>query len=82
MILPARASSPVLRAEKVPAPEPEDKAVLMILYWECKGPEWDRSDGWGSDMPLERWYGVKVRRGRVVELVLKNNNLSGELQHV
>lgn len=69
---------PVSRIQKDAVLEDGKRDVLMILYRECGGSEWEKSDGWGSDKPLEAWYGIKVMNGRVVELNLKGNNLHGE----
>ena len=43
---------------------------------------WNRNDNWLSDAPLGEWYGVTTDAGRVVELVLSQNQLSGELPAV
>lgn len=55
-----------------------DKLALMRIYGTSNGPEWKESYGWGSDLPLGSWFGVKTAfDGRVIELNLKNNGLSG-----
>lgn len=60
--------------------EPVDRGTLMELFDATDGGNWDRSDNWGSDLPLESWYGVSTDEdGRVVGLVLPSNGLSGEL---
>ena len=52
-----------------------DRAALMRLYDATYGPGWARSDGWGTDAPLDSWYGVETDgSGRVVAL-----DLSGTL---
>ncbi|CBJ30677.1 Hypothetical leucine rich repeat protein [Ectocarpus siliculosus] len=56
-----------------------DRAVLMILFEVWKGPAWNGNANWGSDAPLEWWYNVSVDRGRVTELILPRNNISGEI---
>ena len=42
---------------------------------------WPNRDGWGSDKPLDEWYGVEIDDidGHVIELDLSGNNLDGEL---
>ncbi|MDE2793703.1 MAG: hypothetical protein OXL34_02695 [Gemmatimonadota bacterium] len=52
-----------------------DRTVLMKLYHATNGPEWTNNDGWGTDAPLNRWYGVVTDgTGRVLSL-----NLGGTL---
>ncbi len=55
--------------------------VLLVLYHATDGPNWLRNDNWLSDAPLGEWYGVTTDGGRVVELDLSQNQLSGELPH-
>lgn len=58
----------------------DDRAVLQTLYRSLGGPDWNRSTGWLTDAPLGDWYGVRVDgEGRVVELRLVSNNLSGRI---
>ena len=57
-----------------------DRAALMALYNATDGANWSRSDNWGTDAPLDQWYGVRVdRNGRVLDLGLSVNNLSGSI---
>ena len=52
-----------------------DRTVLMKLYDATNGPEWTNNDGWGTDAPLNGWYGVETDgNGRVLSL-----NLGGTL---
>ena len=64
-----------------------DREILEVLY-EATNPRniwtgadtWIRSDNWLTETPLEDWYGVSVDdQGRVVSLVINQNNLSGSL---
>lgn len=67
-----------------------DRDILMALYEATGGENWTNSENWGSDLPLSEWYGVttemiepQTKAGepveRVVELILRENNLTGEL---
>ena len=57
-----------------------DKAALMALYDASDGANWSSSDNWGTNAPLDQWYGVSVdRNGRVTRLNLAGNQLSGPI---
>ena len=56
-----------------------DRAALEVLYHVTDGPNWTNSDGWLSDKPIGEWYGVETYEGRVIELELLDNGLSGPL---
>ena len=67
-----------------------DRDILMALYEATGGENWTNHENWGSDLPLSEWYGVttemiepQTKAGepveRVVELNLRENNLTGEL---
>ncbi len=59
---------------------PNQKAALMALYNSLNGAQWTKKDNWGSDKPLNEWYGVSVDgNGFVWELNLVENNLSGTI---
>uniref|UniRef100_UPI003B518ACB Ig-like domain-containing protein n=1 Tax=Candidatus Palauibacter sp. TaxID=3101350 RepID=UPI003B518ACB len=46
-------------------------ATLMALYHSTGGPDWTRSDNWGTDAPLGAWFGVETdASGRVTKLAL------------
>ena len=59
----------------------EERSDLMTLYEAMGGDSWTESDNWGTDAPLERWYGISVddSSGRVISINLNRNNLSGEV---
>ncbi|MYC99394.1 MAG: hypothetical protein F4X13_09020 [Gammaproteobacteria bacterium] len=58
----------------------DDRAILETLYRALDGPNWKRSTGWLTDEPLGSWRGVRVDgEGRVIELSLGSNNLSGRI---
>ena len=64
-----------------PVPDlPEARAALTVLYEATGGPNWKNDLNWMSDHPIGIWHGVTIGEGgRVVELELPNNGLSGEL---
>ncbi len=68
------ASSPVVTAGDT------DRAALVALYQATNGANWVNSDNWLSDAPLDAWHGVTTDdSGRVIELVLPRNGLSGTI---
>ena len=57
-----------------------DRAALVALYEATNGDEWANNNNWLSDRPLGEWYGVETDAdGRVTQLDLFNNGLSGTL---
>lgn len=60
-------------------PDIQDSLALVDLYNNTNGPGWINSHNWLTSAPLSSWYGVTVRRGRVTQLVLPENKLSGLL---
>ncbi|MFC1620260.1 immunoglobulin domain-containing protein [Candidatus Neomarinimicrobiota bacterium] len=57
-----------------------DSTGLVALYNSTDGANWTNHSGWLSpDTALTDWYGVTVSGGRVTELNLYQNNLSGIL---
>lgn len=58
-----------------------DRRALVELYKSTYGELWVSSTNWNSSRPISQWYGVTVDpiTGRVRQLNLSNNNLSGEL---
>ena len=54
--------------------------ALSALYDGTDGPNWTNKTNWQSTAPLGEWYGVTTDAdGRVTELNLEDNNLSGTL---
>lgn len=68
--------NPLLDAEPVSA---TDSLALDALYAATKGALWTTSTNWTNGFPVALRFGVKVERGRVVELILPNNNLDSTL---
>ena len=57
-----------------------DRAVLEALYDATGGDNWKNNGGWKTDAPLSEWHGVSVYgNGRVRDLNLHHNNLTGEI---
>ncbi|MXX71652.1 MAG: hypothetical protein F4Y73_07300, partial [Gemmatimonadetes bacterium] len=56
-----------------------DRAALEALYHATRGDDWKDNTNWLSDKPLEEWYGVQTRGGRVDYLNLGKNNLDGQI---
>ena len=57
-----------------------DRAALVALYNATGGANWDDNDNWLSDVPISEWRGVTTDdNGRVIELDLGVNQLSGEI---
>ena len=55
-------------------------AALVAFYNATGGPYWNENSHWLSDAPVDSWHGVVVdNSGRVSELRLSNNNLTGSL---
>ena len=65
-----------------------DRAALVTLYNATDGPNWNNSDNWLTEAPLDRWQWVTTdaTTGRVVGLQLSGTNLTGaipaELSHL
>ena len=56
-----------------------EREALMALYDATNGSQWSNSTNWGSDLPLNEWYGVQMKDGRVTNLMLQKNNLDGAI---
>ena len=57
-----------------------DREVLEAFYHANGGPDWLFNTNWLSDEPLSEWWGVFTNeQGRVVQLILRRNNLSGPI---
>ena len=57
-----------------------DIAALRILYETTDGDNWTSSEGWLGDGLLSDWFGIETDAiGRVSELALSSNGLSGSL---
>ena len=73
---PAAATAPPAASGSVET----DREALVALYNATDGENWNESDNWLSDAPLGEWEGVVTNDdGRVTELQLPTNDLSGEI---
>lgn len=57
--------------------DPRD--ILMDFYNSTNGDNWVDNTYWGTDAPLDDWYGVDTNEGVVTTLSLAANNLTGTL---
>ena len=63
-----------------PVDSAEDRAALVELYNGTGGASWTNNTNWLSDRPIREWYGVSTDPdGRVSELFLSGNELTGEI---
>ena len=62
----------------------KDRAILSAFYSASAGPVWKKSDNWLTENSVCMWHGVTCNKktGRVEELTLRYNNLTGELPAV
>ena len=56
-----------------------DCAVLETLYDDTGGANWTNKTNWKDSDTLGRWHGVKTKDGRVSEIKLYKNQLTGTL---
>jgi Leucine-rich repeat (LRR) protein len=57
-----------------------DYAALEAFYMAANGPNWTNNTNWLSSRPFDEWYGLSVdQNGRVSELELPENNLTGNI---
>ena len=65
--------------KKVPSRLAADRDVLVALYNATDGDNWTDKTNWLTDNDLSTWHGVTVLNGRVTELDLGENNLTGPI---
>ena len=67
----------------MPSTPPGERAALVALYEATEGANWTRNNNWLSDAPVATWQGVTIDgRGRVTELYLEDNGLSGSITNL
>ena len=49
----------------------------MALYNAMDGPNWTNNTNWLSNNDISTWHGVTVSNGKVTDLDLSANNLTG-----
>ena len=63
-----------------PVTNETDREALVALYDATDGPNWSNDTNWLSDRPIGEWHGVTTdRSGRVTEIDLSENRLSGTI---
>ena len=61
------------------ASEQVERLALIELYNKSGGTSWRNTTGWSSSEPPNNWYGVTIENGRVTELSLSSNGLTGQV---
>ena len=56
-----------------------DRQVLFDLYYGTGGTGWEDKAYWLSSNPIDEWEGVHAVGGRVIQLYLSDNRLSGSI---
>ena len=54
------------------------RQALMELYQQMDGDNWTNHENWGTERPINEWYGNQYNETYVQHLYLYNNNLQGE----
>ena len=68
------------RTTLAPTSPETDREALVALYNATGGPNWNDNNNWLSDVPISEWEGVATDgNGRVTELYLEGNQVSGEI---
>ena len=58
----------------------EPSKELLRLYETLDGSGWTNAANWGTDQPLDTWYGITTdSEGRITEIDLSNNGLAGAI---
>ena len=56
----------------------EPRSELLDLYEALGGTGWTNAGNWGTDAPVDTWYGITTdSEGRITEIDLSNNGLTG-----
>ncbi|MEG1464793.1 MAG: M64 family metallopeptidase, partial [Mucinivorans sp.] len=56
------------------------RAILMELYNATDGPNWRNNTNWGSNKPINQWFGIRTNpSNQVTSIILLYNNLSGQI---
>jgi hypothetical protein len=57
----------------------QDSLALVALYDSTDGNNWEIKTNWLTNQPAGTWYGVTIESGRVREIILTDNNLTGSI---
>ena len=55
------------------------REALLKLYESLNGDDWHENRNWGTNTPLNRWFGVETEDGDVSRIELGRNRLAGEI---
>ena len=78
--IPMPTPTPTPQPTALPPLNEADRAALIALFHATGGPDWTNNHKWLSDAPLGEWHGVTTDAGgRVVDLQLHDNGLTGKL---
>ena len=58
----------------------QDSLALVALYDSTNGAGWTHNDNWLSG-PAPSWYGITIQNGRVTQIDLHDNNLTGTIPY-
>ena len=72
------ACGPDTRLTATTSPE-TDREALVALFHATGGEHWHYNENWLSDAPIGEWIGVFTKEGRVSQLHIRRNGLSGEI---
>ncbi len=79
ILVPKAAKAQITCASHMPSDPLTDQDALVKLYCATDGANWISSANWLSSMTIGTWRGVTVNDGRVTELHLTNNQLTGSI---
>lgn len=69
----------IMEVDQLIEEKTDEFAALCEFYKATNGEQWRNNTNWGSDKPLDQWYGVTCVDGCVSSIYLSNNNLTGHL---
>jgi DNA-binding SARP family transcriptional activator len=76
---PAAVPLPTVTLMPIQPPLPEEREVLVGFFEATNGDSWKNADGWLTQESHCSWYGIYCVNGRIEQIVLPNNGLSGRL---
>lgn len=75
----ARSISTMSTTTTTTAVSASERQALIDLYNATDGPNWKNKTNWNTTADVSTWYGVTVTDGKVTDIVLRRNNLTGYL---
>ena len=54
-----------------------DSLILVEVYNQLDGPNWNNPENWLTDAPLEEWEGIRIFNDRVIDLAIISQNPTG-----